>query len=160
MDYKLVFREIKPEDRDYLLAMMMELYMSPAVIHKPNVDLLMRDIDACFDIDIPLTCYVFTLDESIIGYSMIVKSFSTEYGLPCIWIEDLFIKSKYRNRGIGREYFSFIKNKYPINKYRIRLEVAKDNVRANRFYENMGMSDIEYIQKEFPIEQGGYYERD
>ena len=58
MDHTFNIREIKKEDKDYLLAMMMEFYMSPAVIHKPDIPLLQREIDACFGKDIPITCYI------------------------------------------------------------------------------------------------------
>ena len=151
MNHTFNIREIKKEDKDYLLAMMMEFYMSPAVIHKPDIPLLQRDIDACFDKDIPLTCYIFEVDDNIVGYSMVVKSFSTEYGLPCIWLEDLYVKPKYRKRGIGREYFSFLRKTYPEKEYRIRLEVAKDNEEAKRFYKNNKLEEIEYLQMQFPM---------
>ena len=151
MNHQFEIREIKKSDVDYLLAMMMDFYMSPAVIHKPSIELLKKDIEASFASDIPLTCYIFLVDEDIVGYSMIVKSFSTEYGLPCIWLEDLYIKPKYRRRGIGRSYFAFLKEKYPSNQYRIRLEVAKDNDSAIRFYKNNKLEEIEYLQMQFPL---------
>ena len=151
MNHQFEIREIKKSDVDYLLAMMMDFYMSPAVIHKPSIELLKKDIEASFASDIPLTCYIFTVDEDIVGYSMIVKSFSTEYGLPCIWLEDLYIKPKYRRRGIGKEYFHFLKEKYPPKQYRIRLEVAKDNIDAIRFYKSNKLDDIEYLQMQFAM---------
>ena len=149
MQPKFEIRLLDKDDYSYLLAMMIEFYMSDAVIHKPGVDDLKRNIDACLDDNLPLICYVFTIDNNIVGYSMVVKSFSTEYALPCIWIEDLYIKEKYRHRGIGQEYFHFIKNQYPNDKYRIRLEVEPNNESAIRFYNNAGMEDIPYLQKEF-----------
>lgn len=149
MEHKFEIRKIKQEDYHYVLAMMIELYMSDAVIHKPSMEDLKRNIDASLNDDMPLICYVFIVDESIVGYSMIAKSFSTEYALPCIWIEDLYIKEKYRHRGIGQEYFAFIKKEYPSDQYRIRLEVEPNNENARRFYDNAGMVDISYIQKEF-----------
>ena len=35
------------------------------------------------------------------GYGMAAKSFSTEYGRQCIWLEDIYIKAEYRGLGIG-----------------------------------------------------------
>ena len=149
MANKFEIRKINKDDYHYVLTMMIELYMSPAVIHKPSMEDIKKNIDASLNDDIPLICYVFTIDDSIIGYSMIAKSFSTEYAMPCIWIEDLYIKEKYRHRGIGQEYFSFVKKEYPSDQYRIRLEVEPSNENAKRFYDNAGMKDIPYIQKEF-----------
>ena len=147
MEYKFEIRKIQKEDADYVLAMMLDLYMSPAVIHKPDTKTLKRNIDACLAKETPVFGYVFTVNGDIVGYSMVVESFSTEYGVPCIWIEDLYIKPKYRRRGIGQAYMEFIKNKYPTNKYRIRLEVEANNEDAKRFYNNAGMSDVLYISK-------------
>ena len=149
MEYKFEIRSMCRDDYTYVLAMMIELYMSDAVIHKPSMEDLKRNLDACLDNEYPVKCYVFTVNDSIVGYSIIVKSFSTEYALPCIWLEDLYVKEKYRPRGIGQEYFAFIKKKYPANEYRIRLEVEPNNETARRFYDNAGMEDVNYIQKEF-----------
>ena len=151
MEHKFAITEMTAHDKDYVLAMMLDLYMSDAVIHKPDVGTLKRNIEACLSTEYPVIGYVFKVDDAIVGYSMIVESFSTEYGVPCIWIEDLYIKPKFRHRGIGQTYVQFIKNKYPVDKYRIRLEVEAHNESAKRFYDNAGMTDILYIQKEFKM---------
>ncbi|MCR5505454.1 MAG: GNAT family N-acetyltransferase [Bacilli bacterium] len=144
-------RDFLLEDKDYILIMMIEFYASPAVIHKPEVEVLKRNIDACLNPDIPLRGIVFTIDDKIVGYSMLAMSFSTEYGVPCVWIEDIFVKEKYRNRGIGTEFFNYLKREYPREQYRLRLEVEKDNERAISFYEQNGLTDIEYLQKEIEV---------
>ena len=40
-------RVLQKEDADYVLAMMLDFYMSPAVIHKPDIETLKRNIEAC-----------------------------------------------------------------------------------------------------------------
>ena len=149
MSHHFEIRKINKDDYHYVLAMMIDLYMSDAVIHKPSMEDLKRNIDASLDDSVPLFCYVFIVDDSVVGYSMIAESFSTEYAMPCLWIEDLYIKEKYRHRGIGQEYFAFIKKTYPSNQYRIRLEVEPNNETAIRFYDHAGMENIPYLQKEF-----------
>ena len=144
-------RDLRKEDSDYLLIMMIEFYASPAIIHKPEVEVLKRNIESCLDNNVPLRGIVFTIDDKIVGYSMLSFSFSTEYGLPCVWLEDLFIKERYRNRGIGSEFFSFLKKEYPSDKYRVRLEVEPNNERAIAFYNRNGFTDIEYLQKEIKV---------
>ena len=144
-------RDLKPKDSDYLLIMMIEFYASPALIHKPEVDVLKRNIESCLNPNISVKCYVFTVDEKIVGYAMLSFSFSTEYGVPCVWLEDLYVKEKYRNRGIGSEFFKLLKKEYPSDQYRIRLEVEPNNERAIAFYEQHGFTDIEYRQKELKV---------
>ena len=45
--------------------------------------------------------YIFEVSGEIQGYGMIAKSFSTEFGRPCMWIEDIYIKESCRGAGIG-----------------------------------------------------------
>ncbi|MCC8050137.1 MAG: GNAT family N-acetyltransferase [Clostridiales bacterium] len=52
--------------------------------------------------------YVVESNGTVCGYSMIAKSFSTEFGKPCIWVEDLYIKENYRGTGIGMQFFTFL----------------------------------------------------
>lgn len=82
--------------------------------------------------------------ENIIGYAMIAKSFSTEFGKPCMWIEDLYLKSNYRGIGIGTQFFSFVEKKYP--NAILRLEVEEDNKRAIHVYEKNGFEILPYME--------------
>lgn len=79
---------------------------------------------------------------------MIVKSLSTEFGKPCIWIEDLYIKSEYRCLGIGSHFFKFIEEKYPTAI--LRLEVEAENVHAVHVYEKFGF-DFLPLAKHFGL---------
>lgn len=46
----------------------------------------------------------------ILGYAMIAKSFSTEFGKPCMWIEDLYIREAYRGTGLGSKFLDYIES--------------------------------------------------
>ena len=69
---------------------------------------------------------------------MIAKSLSTEFGKPCIWIEDLYIKSEYRCLGIGSHFFKFIEEKYPTAI--LRLEVEAENVMQFMYMKNSDLT--------------------
>lgn len=56
--------------------------------------------------------YIFEESNEVQGYAMIAKSFSTEFGKSCIWIEDLYIKDEYQGFGIGSLFMDFIVEKY------------------------------------------------
>ena len=75
---------------------------------------------------------------------MLAKSFSTEYGKPCIWIEDLYLKPECRGRGIGSAFFEFIEEKYP--KTIFRLEVEEENERAVHVYKKNGFDVMPYME--------------
>jgi ribosomal protein S18 acetylase RimI-like enzyme len=75
---------------------------------------------------------------------MIAKSFSTEFGKPCIWIEDLYVKSAYRGKGIGNVFMDFITYQY--TDCIIRLEVEEENDIAIKLYKKFGFTVLPYTE--------------
>ena len=80
----------------------------------------------------------------VVGYGMIAKSFSTEFGKPCVWIEDIYVMEEYRGRGIGSEFIQFVMENNP--NCVIRLEVEEDNKRAIDVYHKNGFSVLPYME--------------
>ena len=75
---------------------------------------------------------------------MVAKSFSTEFGKPCIWIEDIYIKDGYRGTGLGKMLMDFITKKYTDCIF--RLEVEEENKRAVKLYEKCGFTVLPYME--------------
>lgn len=69
-------------------------------------------MDNCVNDNPYLEGYIFEESNEVQGYAMIAKSFSTEFGKSCIWIEDLYIKDEYQGFGIGSLFMDFIVEKY------------------------------------------------
>lgn len=139
-------RPMENRDTEEVLAMMKIFYDSPAILHKASEEVLRRDIRDCVG-DVPFVeGFVFEKENQIAGYSMIAKSYSTEYGGICIWIEDLYIKPEYRGSGIGTQFFSYLEEQYGENAVRLRLEVEKDNARAIGVYKKCGYQELSYVQ--------------
>ena len=90
---------------DEVYAMMRVFYDSPAVLHTSSDRVLKNDIEACIGDSPYLDGYVFMEDGKIAGYSMVSRSFTTEYDGICAWIEDLYIKEEFRRRGISKAFF-------------------------------------------------------
>ncbi len=129
--------------QDEVLAMMRIFYDSPAVLHTSSTKVLENDIAACIG-DCPfLDGYVFYEDSQIAGYAMVSKSFTTEYGGICGWIEDLYIKEDFRRKGIARQFFSELPKLYP-EVVRFKLEVEPENERAIATYENCSYELLPY----------------
>ena len=70
--------------REEVLGMMRVFYASPAVATNGSEEIFRADFDACVGPNPYLEGYVLTEDTALIGYAMVAKSFSTEYGCPCI----------------------------------------------------------------------------
>ncbi|MCM1579668.1 MAG: GNAT family N-acetyltransferase [Ruminococcus sp.] len=82
--------------------MMREFYSSPAVFTDGSEEIFGNNINACLGENTNLEGYVFVDGEDVSGYAMAAKSFSTEFGKPCIWIEDIYLKAEYHGNGAGK----------------------------------------------------------
>lgn len=141
---EIKIREMAESDRDNVLEMMREFYSSPAVFTDGSDEIFLKDIDNCVNDNPYVEGYIFEGESNILGYAMIAKSFSTEFGKQCFWIEDLYIKDQYRGLGIGKKFMEFVTEKYTDCIY--RLEVEEENERAVRLYEKSGFTVLPYME--------------
>ena len=132
------------EYADAVINMMRVFYASPAVFTNGSEEIFRRDVEQCINDNPYLEGYVFADDGKAAGYAMVAKSFSTEFGRQCIWIEDLYLDPEYRGTGIGSQFLSFIKQKYPDSI--LRLEVEEENDRAVHVYRKNGFEVLPYME--------------
>lgn len=141
---KIMIRKMEIGDKKQVVDMMREFYTSPALITNGSEEIFNTNVDNCINNSQYVEGYVFCDGDNILGYGMIAKSFSTEFGKRCIWIEDLYIKEQYRRLGIGSSFFKFIEEKY--KGYLFRLEVEKDNAKAISTYKKSGFTELPYLE--------------
>ncbi len=137
-------RAMVASDKDAVLEMMRVFYASPAVLSNGSEEIFIADIDNCINDNPYLEGYVIQEAGDIQGYGMVAKSFSTEFGKPCIWIEDLYIKESFRGQGIGKVFLDFIAGQYP--DCLLRLEVEDENERAMKLYKKCGFEVLPYTE--------------
>ena len=130
-------REMEEKDRNQVLEMMRVFYASPAVWSNGSEEIFEADFAACISDSPFLEGYIFESAQDIRGYS-------TEFGKPCIWIEDIYVKDVYRGFGIGSQFLKFIESKYP--DAILRLEVEEENERAVNVYQKCGFEVIPYME--------------
>ncbi len=135
-------RAITRDDRETVIDMMRTFYNSPAVYTNGSQKIYEADVDTCLSDSPYLEGYVFEDTGAVCGYAMIAKSFSTEFGKPCMWIEDLYIQQTHRGRGIGSDFLAYIREKYP--NAILRLEVEDDNEHAVHVYKKAGFDTLPY----------------
>lgn len=137
-------RPMEEKDKSHVIEMMRVFYASPAVLSNGSEEIFEADVDACIG-DCPyLEGYIFEDGDDIRGYAMVAKSFSTEFGKPCIWIEDLYIKEESRGLGIGSRFLKYMEEKYPNSV--LRLEVEAENERAVNVYRKCGYEVLPYME--------------
>lgn len=137
-------RTMEERDRGDVLEMMRTFYASPATWSGGSEEIFQADIDHCVGECPYLEGYLFENGEAVQGYAIVAKSFSTEFGKPCIWLEDIYVKSAYRGLGIGSRFLNFIEGKYPGAVY--RLEVEPENKGAINVYQKCGYEMIPYME--------------
>lgn len=138
-------RPMEASDKAAVIDMMRGFYASEAVHTNGSEEVFNNDVEACVS-DCPFASgYVFTREDgSICGYSMLAHSYSTEYGRPAVWIEDLFLEEDARGQGIAAMVFDLVKEKYPGHIH--RLEVEETNIRAIRAYKKSGFTMLRYTE--------------
>ncbi|MBQ7325140.1 MAG: GNAT family N-acetyltransferase [Clostridia bacterium] len=139
-----MIRAMKEADKDCVIEMMRGFYASPAVWSNGSEEIFQTDVENCIG-DCPfIEGYVFEDGNDLQGYAMVAKSFSTEFGKPCIWIEDVFVKSEYRDLGIGSRFLRYIEEQYPNAVF--RLEVEAENEMAVHVYKKAGYEFLPYME--------------
>ena len=139
-----MIRLMKEQDKNEVIEMMTVFYASEAVSTNGSREIFESDFNNCINSCPYLEGYVFEENDNICGYAMVAKSFSTEFGKPCIWIEDLYIKEEYRHKKIGSLFFDFLKENYKDTIQ--RLEVDKNNVFAIKAYKKNNFEEVDYLQ--------------
>lgn len=143
----LVLRQMRESDRKEVAEMMREFYASEMVLTNGSEEIFRNDISECLSDSPYLEGFVFAYkdsDSSLWGYAMIAHSFSTEFGKPCIWIEDLYLREEARGLGLASEFFRLIEEEYPDSL--ARLEAERENMHALEVYKAKGFNEIPYAE--------------
>ena len=73
-------RRMKNEDKKIVVDMMREFYSSPAVSTNGSEEIFAVDVKYSIEDNPYLEGYVLEIENKIVGYVMLAKSFSTEFG--------------------------------------------------------------------------------
>ena len=139
--------EIRPMTQEHaqiVHRMMRTFYASPAVHTSGSDEIFWNDIQACISDDPFLEGFIFSQEGSVEGYAMVAKSFSTEFGRRCIWIEDIYLQPQFRGQGTAGKFFAFLEDRY--TGAILRLEAEEENAFAVRAYRKAGFDVMPYLE--------------
>ena len=141
----MTIRKLKESEKTIVLSMMKVFYASDALLIHPEDAVLEKMLtDALADGPL-LTGYGFEVEGILAGYGMVTRSYSTERGGICVWIEDIYIKPEYRGQGIGAAFLQFVEAQNP-GAVRLRLEAEPENEHAMHVYQKAGFRVLDYTQ--------------
>lgn len=139
-----MIRKANERDRRDYIEMAREFYDSPAVAFRIPEEYFVKTFDEAMRSDVYVGLYIVTDGQTAAGYALTARSFSQEAGGEVVWIDELYIRSAYRSRGLGKEMLAFIEREFPAARY--RLEIEPDNVRAKELYARLGYVTLPYAQ--------------
>ena len=140
----MTIRGLTSADKKAVIGMMRVFYASAAVYTNGSEEIFENDVENCINENPYLEGYVFEENGVLLGYAMVAKSFSTEFGKPCMWIEDIYLKSECRGQGVGMQFMEYMKEKYPDTLQ--RLEVEEENETALKLYRKAGFTQLPYME--------------
>jgi GNAT superfamily N-acetyltransferase len=146
MDKTLSMRKMEERDRAEVTEMMRVFYSSDAVHTDGSDEIFERDISECVS-DSPFAeGFVFPnpSGDGLLGYAMLAHSFSTEYGMHCVWVEDIYLKEEARGKGLASVFFDYIRSAFPDSL--VRLEAEYENGHAMDVYNSQGFSEMPYAE--------------
>ncbi|MDD4714957.1 MAG: GNAT family N-acetyltransferase [Oscillospiraceae bacterium] len=142
----ITIRKIKREDRACYLEMAKDFYSSDAVHQNIPGECILRTFHELMRSEQYLLGYIMEYKGKTAGYALLAKTFSQEAGGMVLWIDELYVLSEYRRLGLGRAFFSYLKNNLCGNIKRIRLEAESGNQEAISLYKRMGFQNLPYMQ--------------
>lgn len=142
----MTIRRLEQKDFDRVYEMMQVFYASDALLIHPSNEVISRTLIDAISGGPYVTGYGFEVEGELAGYGMVTRSYSTEAGGLCLWIEDIYILPQYRGRGFGTAFLRFVEETAPEGIVRLRLEAEPDNEKAISVYQNAGYEILGYTQ--------------
>lgn len=135
---KLIFRPYQKEDKSALTTLIMGLYAADAAGEEMTSDKIEKTVHALSG-DSPAGKILMVLDERTpIGYALLIRYWSNEYGGWLVFIDELFITESHRGQGAGSSFIHFITTQYFKDVQAFALEVMPSNHQALALYQRLG----------------------
>ena len=141
----IIVHTMTAQDENYVLPRVALFYQSDAVDHTVPVEILRETFEHAVSDDPLIEGFILEDDcGQRLGYAYITHLFASEAG-KCIMIEEVYIDPDKRGNGYGKAFFDWLFAAYP-ETARFRLEVTPENPRAQKLYERMGFTVLDYRQ--------------
>ena len=131
------FRQANPNDRDALEQMILAYYLFDN--QTVEISKIHSSLDIALTENPHVIIWIIEVDKEPAGYFALAIGFTIEAGGKDGFLDELFVKEKYRDRGIGRAAVKFALDICPSMEIRrLSLEVETHNLRAKRLYQDIG----------------------
>ena len=131
-----------PSDIDELLPLMREFYAGERLPYDETV--LRRALDALWDEQLYGGVWLARAGNQPVGYGVLCCGFSLEYGGRDSFVDELFVRPAWRDRGVGGLLLDAMESAcWSQGIGALHLEVDHDNPDGKRLYRRRGFVDHE-----------------
>ena len=131
------FRPAAATDRTVLGAMIREYYAYDR--HEIDEVIMESSLDGALVENHHIRIWIIEADGQAAGYLAVAIGFTIEAGGNDGFLDELYLRERFRGRGLGRQAVEFAIAACPsLGIRRLSLEVERHNARAKRLYEELG----------------------
>ncbi|MEQ8170116.1 MAG: GNAT family N-acetyltransferase [Candidatus Eremiobacterota bacterium] len=142
---KVNFELFNNEDYSELKDMILGLYSEDPSSVSMEEEKILKTVKELIDHQDKGQIILFRINNETVGYGIIIFFWSNEYGGNIIYIDELFVKEEWRNKKIGTSFFNYLLENFGDKAVALKLEVTPRNVRARKYYENMGFKETRNV---------------
>ena len=139
----LLIRRARPGEAGLVLSFVRELAEYEKLLHE--MEATEADIDtALFGVNPQLFCEIAEWDGEPAGFALWFFNFPTFAGRRGIYLEDLFVRSAFRGKGIGKALLAYLATLCVENGWsRLQWTVLDWNTPSINFYKSLGAEMME-----------------
>lgn len=141
----MLIRNVSKADLDLFLQLVQEFYTGPATLHEPNLDYARRTFSEYVNGSQLVRIVILEVEGEAAGFAQLSFTWSNESGGLVVWLEELFVRPKYRGLRLGSQFMEWMLEEYK-EVSRIRLEITPGNDGARRLYARYGFEKLDYEQ--------------
>lgn len=139
-------RDFLPTDKESYLEMASDLFDGPAAIQALPLSYLEHTFEEILAGSPYLRGLILEEEGQTAGYCQLAFVYNNEIDGMYVWMDELYIKPEFRNKGLGSHMFQWVFDEYRGKAKKLRFEVAPDNTDALRLYRRLGFTEWPYIQ--------------
>jgi len=141
---KIIIRKAKIQDADSIIGFQQAMALETESMMLAN-EVIQAGVKAVFEDKAKGQYYIAEYEGNVIASLMITFEWSDWRNKQVWWFQSVYVVPEYRRSGIFRKMYDYIKREALNDKAGgLRLYVEKDNIRAQKTYEAMGMDGDHY----------------
>lgn len=144
------FRKATQSDKDAIINFQIKMAKETEDLDLTD-EVLSLGIQKLFDEPHRGTYYVCETDEQVIASMLTIPEWSEWRNGDVLWIHSVYVVPEFRGQKVFRKMYNFFKSKVESDHSLkgLRLYVEKENVKAQKVYEAIGMSKEHYEMYEW-----------